>query len=217
VASKKVEHFAKALKIKGLGPMTIKKLGVDDISELYTFTQPDLAKALSSEKIAVKLYRELENSKKAPLNMVLPAFSIPLIGRTAAEKLSIVCESIYDIRDETCRRAGLGPKATANLVSWLENDFPSLQDALPFDFKFERKALKEVKGVVCISGRLKSFASKAMATDALQEAGYEVKSSMTKAVTLLINESGIESAKTKRARESGITIVTNLKELIGEN
>ena len=213
---KRVEHFTKTLKIKGLGPATISKLGISDVSELYSFSQQDLAKALSSEKLALKLYRELKNSEKAPLNMLLPAFSIPLIGRTAAEKLSTVCESINDIRDETCRRAGLGPKATANLLAWLDDEYPLLKDVLPFDFKFNKATKREVKGVVCISGRLKTFASKAMATDALKEAGYEVKSNMTKAVTILLNESGIESAKTKRARESGIKIVTNIEELIGE-
>jgi hypothetical protein len=32
----------------------------------------------------------------------------------------------------------------------------------------------------------------------------------------LINESGTESAKTKKARESGIQIITNLLDFIGE-
>jgi hypothetical protein len=43
-----------------------------------------------------------------------------------------------------------------------------------------------------------------------------VKGSLTKQVTILVNESGIESAKTKQARENGVTIVTNLLDFIGE-
>ena len=121
---KKLEHFAKTLKIKGLGPATIKKLGIAEIVELYELSKEDIAEALSSNKLADKLYYELINSKSAPLNIVLPAFSIPLIGKTATEKLSTVCETIYDITDETCRRAGLGPKARANLLEWLKQDFP---------------------------------------------------------------------------------------------
>ena len=69
-------------------------------------------------------------------------------------------------------------------------------------------------GVVCISGRLKSFKSKAEATDALNAAGYEVKSSLTKQVGFLINEGGTESAKTRQARDTGVTIVTNLKSFL---
>jgi len=41
--------------------------------------------------------------------------------------------------------------------------------------------------------------------------GYIVKSNLTKDVTILVNESGIESAKTKQARESGIEIITDLQ------
>jgi NAD-dependent DNA ligase len=68
---------------------------------------------------------------------------------------------------------------------------------------------------VCISGRLKSYKTKAQATELLEKLGYLVKSSLTKDVTILVNEGGIESAKTETARERGVTIITNLKEIIG--
>ena len=38
--------------------------------------------------------------------------------------------------------------------------------------------------------------------------------SRTKDVNILVNESGIESAKTQAARDRGVTIITNLKEII---
>jgi NAD-dependent DNA ligase len=82
---------------------------------------------------------------------------------------------------------------------------------LPFNFKFAFVEKVEIKGVVCISGRLKSFKTKADANETLSSLGYEVKSSLTKDVTILVNESGIESSKTKQARESGIKIITDLK------
>ena len=70
------------------------------------------------------------------------------------------------------------------------------------------------KGFVCISGRLKSFKSKADATNALNEAGYEVKASLTKQVDILVNEGGVESAKTRQARQTGVTIVTDLRSFL---
>ena len=214
-AQKKLEHFAKTLKIKGLGPSSIEKLGLSDIDEVYALTQEQIAECLSSEKLAEKLYSEIQNSRSAPLNLVLPAFSIPLIGKTATEKLSAVCSSIADISKETCEKAGLGPKATENLMTWLVKDFYSFYDGyLPFDFKFKKQAATGSKGIVCISGKLKSFKSKAEATKALNSAGYEVKSSLTKQVTILVNESGIESSKTQQARNSGVTIVSNLLDLL---
>ena len=43
-----------------------------------------------------------------------------------------------------------------------------------------------------------------------------MKDTLTKDVTILINESGIESSKTKSAESKNIRIVTNLTQLIGE-
>jgi NAD-dependent DNA ligase len=216
-AKKKVQHFVKSLKIKGLGPVAISKLGLSSISEIYVLTQVEIATALSSERLAEKLFYEIENSKNATLNSLLPAFSIPLVGKSAAEKLSIVCEHIYDIRDETCRRAGLGPKATENLLDWKRTELPQLEN-LPFSFKFKQPVIvSQDKGVVCITGKVGSgFKNKAEAHAYLIALGYGVKATLTKDVTILVNESGIESAKTKRARQTGVTIVTNLKDYFGE-
>jgi len=66
---------------------------------------------------------------------------------------------------------------------------------------------------VCITGKLKSFKTKALATKYLETQGYLVKSSLTKDVTILVNESGVESAKTQAARDKGVLIITNLKEI----
>ncbi len=209
---KKIEHFAKTLKIKGLGPAAVEKLGIQDFDEVYTLDVEYMTSALSSEKIALKLKSEIDNSKSAPLDLVLPAFGIPLIGKTATKKLSETVKNITEINTDTCTRAGLGPKATENLISWLMDEFYTFYDGyLPFDFKFASVEKVEIKGVVCISGRLKSFKTKADANETLSSLGYEVKSSLTKDVTILVNESGIESSKTKQARDSGIKIITDLK------
>lgn len=215
---KKIEHFAKTLKIKGFGPQTISKLDMLGVEDIYTLTVETLENALSSSKLAEKLIGEIENSKKAPLNLLLPAFSIPLIGKTAAQKLSIVCKDIFDITEDSCSQAGLGPKATANLMEWIELDFP-LYESLPLNFEFNKPLFNKThatRGIVCISGRLKSFKTKAEATQVLEQAGYEVKGSLTKDVTILINESGIESAKTKKAQSEGVTIVNDIKLFLGE-
>ena len=212
---KKIEHFAKTLKIKGLGPATIESLGMESINDIYALTEFDIIDCLDSQKLGAKLYLEIENSKKAPLNVLLAAFSIRLIGKTASEKLSAVCESIHDINEDSCALAGLGPKATESLLDWIEEEYPLLE--LPHSFAFEQPLVKESIGeVVCISGKLKSFKTKAQASQALEQKGYTVKSSVTKDVTILVNESGVESQKTQKARESGITIVENLLDFLGE-
>ena len=135
-----------------------------------------------------------------------------MIGNTATRKLSETVRHITVIDTDACERAGLGPKATNSLLEWIENELPYFQETLPHSWYFSQTVSAPVasKGIVCISGRLKSFKSKAEATTALNAAGYEVKSSLTKQVTHLVNEGGNESAKTRQARDTGVTIVTDL-------
>jgi len=212
-SSKKIEHFAKTLKIKGLGPAAINSLFLESINDIYAISEYEIIDLLGSQKLGQKLFTEIENSVKAPLNILLAAFSIRLIGKTASEKLSTVCESIHDINEDSCAKAGLGPKATESLLQWIEEEYPLLE--LPHSFAFESPKVR-TGGVVCISGKLKSFGTKAQATEALEQHGYTVKSSVTKDVTILVNESGVESQKTTKARESGVTIVENLLDFLGE-
>ncbi len=210
--AKAVEHFAKTMKIKGLGPASIRKLGWTCPSEIYTSTEESILASLGSEKVTTKLMGEIANSVDAPLERLLPAFGIPLIGNTATRKLSETVKHITVVDADACDRAGLGPKATYSLLEWIESELPYFQEVLPHSWYFSQTLFAPVasKGTVCISGRLKSFKSKAEATTALNAAGYEVKSSLTKQVTHLINEGGTESAKTRQARDTGVTIVTDL-------
>ena len=212
-SSKKIEHFAKTLKIKGLGPAAITSLALESINDIYAISEYEIVNLLGSQKLGEKLFTEIENSIKAPLNILLAAFSIRLIGKTASEKLSAVCESIHDINEDSCAKAGLGPKATESLLEWIDEEYPLLD--IPHSFAFESPKVR-TGGVVCISGKLKSFKTKAQATEALEQHGYTVKSSVTKDVTILVNESGVESQKTTKARESGVTIVENILDFLGE-
>ena len=215
---KRVEHFAKTLKIKGLGPAAIEKLNINRIEEIYQVDIPYATISLGSAKLAVKLCEEIQKSKNEPLDTVLPAFGIPLVGKTASEKLSKVCKSIFDIDLETCKQAGLGTKASSNLIGWIEGPFTETLVDLPFTYEFEQKSRSSsTKGIICISGKLSSFKTKAEATKVIEELGYSVKDSLTKDVTILVNESGRETDKTQKARASGITIVTNLKEFLENN
>ena len=212
---KKVVNFASTLKIKGLGPAAITKLNIQDYAELYELTVEDLQSRLGSVRLGEKLFIEIQNSESLPLVKILPSFSIPLIGRTASQKLCNSISHIEDISEKTCSEAGLGPKATANLINWLETEYyPNDYNSLPFNWNNKIVEKTKVLGVVCISGRLKSYKTKAHAEQVLSQYGFVVKSSLTKDVTHLVNESGVESAKTQTARERGVVIITNLKHLL---
>jgi NAD-dependent DNA ligase len=100
------------------------------------------------------------------------------------------------------------------LLTWYETEFESTLSSLDFSFKSYKEQEKPIKGIVCITGKLFSYKTKDIAKSLLEQAGYAVRSTVTREVTILVNESGIESAKTQKARESGVTIVTNVNDLI---
>ena len=210
---KLIENFGSKMKIKGLGPSTVRKLGITQIHELYNLTLEDLIEILESEKLATKLFQEITKSHDAPLNLFLPAMGIPLIGNTATNALSSVCCDLSDISVGRCDLAKIGPKTRESLFTWIDSFDSSLY---PQSMKFEKPQQTSAKAIVCITGKLSSYKTKAEATRVLNDNGYEVKSTITKDVTILINESGIESAKVKKARASGVTIINKLSNLIGE-
>ena len=219
-SAKRIEHFAKTLKIKGLGPATIARLDLFDIHDIYSLSQEEISLCLDSEKLGTKLHNEIQKSKSVDLITLLPAFSIPLIGSSATNKLAQHISSLYEITPEICIEAGLGPKAASNLYDWLVGTFIDHgYNELPFSFTCKKQAkvsLDDTKGTVCISGKLKSYPTKAAATQVLEKYGFIVKDNLTKDVTILLNESGIESAKTKKAEQLGIKIFNNLKQIIEE-
>ena len=61
-AYKSVEHFAKTMKIKGLGPASIKKLGWTCPSEIYLASDESILASLGSEAVTNKLMLEILNS-----------------------------------------------------------------------------------------------------------------------------------------------------------
>jgi DNA ligase (NAD+) len=172
---------------------------------------------LGSEKIAVKLLDEIDKSRHSDLAAVLPAFSISLVGNTAAQKISKVVKNIDEITPETCRQAGLGEKVTNNLISWLETDFVEMREFLPFSFKASNKPVANVSAEsVCITGKLTSFKTKAEATKALEQAGFKVTESVTKQTNYLVDEDNKGSSKRTKADELGITIIENLSQFLNE-
>ena len=200
---KNIEHFCSTLKIKGLGPANIRKLDIRSIDEIYNLELPE-------GKTWSNIAEEIEKSKQAPLNLVLPALGIPLVGKTAAGKLANVITNIYEINSESCKEAGLGATTTNNLLTFLE----TFDYSLPFTYEFARNSA--TSGVVCITGSLTSYKNKAEATKVLEARGYAVRPTVTKEVTIVIHEGGKETAKIIKARDAGITIVTNLKQFLGE-
>lgn len=215
--NKKLEHFTKVLGIKGIGAKTIEKLQLADITEIFYLDEAQLVTDLGSKTIANKLLVEIEKAKSADLATVLAAFSIPLVGNTASTKICGVVKHISEINAETCKAAGLGEKVTNNLLSWLETEFLELKDFLPFTFSSQQVSKAASSGeLVCITGKLSSFKTKAEAYKALEDAGFSITETVNKSTAYLVDEDSKGSSKRKKADELGVSIIQNLKTFLKE-
>lgn len=214
--NKKIEHFCKTLSIKGMGEKTIQKLNLSDLTELFYLDRNDAIEALGSEKVVDKLLGEIERAKSAPLATVISSFSIPLIGGTAGSKLAKIVKNLDEITTETCKLAGLGEKATSNLISWLNYEYQEMKDFLPFTFETQSSSLSDDARVICITGKLKSFKTKAEATEILTSLGFKVSDSVTKTTNYLVDEEDKQSSKRKKAEEYNIEIISNLIDFINK-
>lgn len=214
--NKKLEHFTKTLGIKGFGPKTVEKLQLGDITEVFYLDRDDVAVALGSEKVADKLLEEIERSKASDLATVLASFSIPLVGQTVSAKIAGVVSTVDEITLTKCREAGLGEKAANNLVEFLQNELPEMRPFLPFSFRSGTKSSASNRPTVCITGKLKSFKTKAEATGELLAMGYQVVESVTKTTQYLVDEENKGSTKRIKAEQLGIVIIDNLKTFLKE-
>lgn len=210
---KKLINFAKVMKIKGLGEQTVKKLGLLSIPDIYSLTLPT-ASAVIGEKLGTKLIDEINKSRTTTLDKFLAANSIPLIGQTAGKKLANVITYPFEITQETCKKAGLGDKATSNLVSWATTEWEDLEKYDFFEFEEVAQDTQESKIVVCITGKVPGF-TKASLAEHLAKFNISVVSSVSKKIDCLICAERKNSTKEKKATELGIKILT-LDELIKE-
>lgn len=209
--NKKIEHFVKTLGIKGLGPKTIEKLNIQEITEIF-YMNRDRMVSVIGEKVADKLLEEIERVKTSDFATVLASFSIPLVGQTVSGKLSTVISTFDEITAENCKKAGLGDKATANLLDWFSTEYQEIKEFLPFKFTEQTKQTTNSKKV-CITGKLKGFKVKKDADAFISSLGFVAVDSVTKDVCVLIDENNSVSSKVDKAKKYGIPIINDINQL----
>jgi DNA ligase (NAD+) len=207
-SSKRVEAFVKKMKIKGLGPKSISKLGFVHPIEIYETTLDTYVEILG-EKIGQKIFDEIENSKNTTFATFLSALSIPLIGDTASKKIATQVTDLLGLF-EWLEEINIGDKAKANIKDWMETSDFWLAGDLEKYLNINKQVFKEVpkKGKVCITGKLKDFKNRNECKEYLEELGYTVTSTVSSVTDYLVCEDGSNSSKSKKAESLGIPIVT---------
>ena len=199
---KSILHYVKTMKIMGLGEKTLEKLETNSINDLYTYSSEDLVNKLG-EKIGTKLHNEIQGSTKTTLTKFLNGMGIPLIGKTASAKIDAVIDTIADIDVDSCKKAGLGAKATDNLLNWVNTEYDKYMD-LPIEFQESEPVTSGV--LVCISGKVPGY-TKAKLKEILLDYNVTVKDNLTKDVEYLIsNETG--TTKVKKAEQYNIQVIS---------
>lgn len=222
----KLEHMAKrdAFDIKGLSEGTIAK-----ILDTYVITTPSEVLSITKEEIlelegfADKSATQLANAiakctETQPLDKVLYASAIPLIGKTAskdicrkytAEELNHILElNKEDAITELCQVKGIGRIAAESLYDNQEQYklmFVAISKVT--DVAVEEVSDKE-QYTFCITGPREPFKT------IILYAGHKVASTVRKNTKALIASDGkLTSAKAKKALELNIPIIQTVDDL----
>jgi DNA ligase (NAD+) len=207
-STKKLQHFVKTMKIKGLGPASLEKLNLDSINDLYKLSLEEISSILG-EKIGTKLYDEIAKSKTVPLATYIQSFGIPLIGNSATTKLAKHTDSIWNIDETVCNKAGLGKVATSNLLQWIKKNEVNYSDLPVTPIVNSNEVKTEELFKIAITGKLNDFSSRTKAKDFLANKGIAVMSTVTKNVKYLItDQEDSSSSSSKKATTLGIPIIT---------
>jgi DNA ligase (NAD+) len=211
-STKKVQAFVKKLRIKGLGPASISKLGFVQPIEIYK-TDLDTFVEVLGEKIGQKLYDEIQNSRVTTFATFLSALSIPLIGDTASKKIAGYATNI-DNMVHSITSLPVGEKANANIDAWADDNYLDALDLEEYFTYNEKPVIEaEYKGNACITGKLNDFSNRTKAKEFLEEHGYTVTTGLSGKTDYLVCEDGSISSKSKKAESLGVPIVT-IAELI---
>ena len=201
---KLLEHFVKTLEIKGLGPASASKMGLEHPADIY---QKDDWRSLGAN--GQKVLAEVERSKTKPYDLVLAALGIPGVGKSAAKLIIKHIPSFNRLREiETVQIHGIGPKTIENILVWLDTNEEWVTE-LPLKLEQNQSIDLEVNSgedkKICITGKLDMTRNEL--ADHLEQLGFTVVNTVTKDCYALISAGDISSSKYKKAISSNVKVV----------
>jgi DNA ligase (NAD+) len=201
--SKVLEHFIKTIDIKGLGPASVKKMGLTHPVDIFDDQNWDKLGANGA-----KVEAEIERTKTKPYDIVLASLGIPGVGRTASKLIISKIPAFRNLRDiETTEIKGIGPSTVESVLSWLDEN-EEWVTTLPLQLE-QNVTVEETVGTparkICITGKLDM--TRGDLADRLEAKGFKVSSTVTKDCYALITGGDTSSSKYKRAVTLGVTII----------
>ena len=198
---KVLEHFIKTLEIKGLGPASVKKMGLTHPVDLYDNQDWDNLGANGA-----KVEAEIERTKTKPYDIVLASLGIPGVGKRAAKLIVPHIPAFRNLRDiETTVIKGIGPSTIESILAWLDdNEDWATQLPLQLEQNVQVEEVLVVRKKVCITGKLDM--TRNQLSSILEEKGFQVTSTVTKDCYALVAGDTV-SSKYKKAVTIGVNVI----------
>jgi DNA ligase (NAD+) len=229
----RLDHYLgiKGLNVKGISKATLEKLidwgyikEMKDIYELEKYRTEWESKPGFGRASVGKILEAIDTTGRRPqLDSFIAAIGIPLVGKAVAGSICKYYASWTDFREavggdwETLE--GFGPEISRaiNTFDYTEADY-IVEHYISFEemkkSKGEKASSLEGK-VFVITGKLKSFKNRDELKDSIESLGGKVTGSVSAKTDYLINND-IEStsAKNRRAKELGVSIITESEYLV---
>ena len=202
-SSKVLEHFIKTLDIKGLGPASVKKMGLTHPVDLFEDQNWNLLGVNGT-----KVQAEIERTKTKPYDLVLASFGMSGVGKRASKLILSKIPAFRNLRDiETVDIKGIGPSTIESVLSWLDENEEWVL-TLPLQLE-QNVTVEEVVGTparkICITGKMDM--TRNQLGDILEKLGFKVTNTITKDCYALITGGDTTSSKYKKANTLGISII----------
>lgn len=226
--SQRIDHFCskKGLDIKGLSRKTIEKLidwgyvnSIIDIYKLHScqmrwMDQPGFGKAS-----VFKILDAIDDSmKNVELASFISALGIPLVGKTIAKQITEYYSTWEDFRnavgDDWTQFDGFGPEISKAINNFDYTEADEIANILIFkDTEIQSQeslnqppAIKDK--IFCITGKLSHFKNRDELKANIESLGGKVTGSISSKTNYLISNEDSSSAKSIKAKELGISIIT---------
>ena len=202
-SSKVLEHFIKTLDIKGLGPASVKKMGLTHPVDLFEDQNWNLLGVNGA-----KVQAEIERTKTKPYDLVLASLGMTGVGKRASKLIISKIPAFRNLRDiETTDIKGIGPSTIESVLSWLDENEEWVL-TLPLQLE-QNVTVEEVVGTparkICITGKLDM--TRNQLGDILEKLGFKVSTTVTKDCYALITGGDTTSSKYKKANTMGISVI----------
>ena len=225
-------HFSgrRVMNIDGLGEVLVNQLVdrglVQSVSDLYRLTLDGLLPLeRMGETLAAKILRNIDNSRSAPLDRVINALGIPMVGERTAQILARHFGSLDQIArasvDELQRAEEVGPRVAEAIRNFFgePRNQALLERLRAAGLTWEQEALPStgpLEGLTFVlTGTLPTL-SREEATRRIEAAGGKVTSSVSKKTRYLVAGADAGS-KLDKARQLGVEVLdeSTLLHLLG--